>query len=291
MFAFSWAILLALILTAAAGNANPIRLDKRQGPNTVSWEYPNSQTGAFNFTTWLLPVPKVDAQKLAGGRTLLAPKDLPPGFHLKKDEHAIMITGGLYSDMRQFNMLSIPEELGLHLYVPWVKAVESSDVPFTYHVVSFFNQIIPPIIGNLLQGSNAYPAFFDPKHAAYKAIGKGILSFNVDVGLLENNLDGPGLTSPAFQSTFSRSAAAKLPVKNILKLMETPYIWSGHKNTCGKQHFPMKDSFANPFRVKGLVNTGSAFTGKHYTFPEAQGVTGTAQWITGVKGYPCEHFV
>ena len=77
---------------------------------------------------------------------------------------------------------------------------------------------------------------------AYKAIGEGILSFNADVGLLENNLDGPGLTSPAFQSTFSRSETATLPVKYIRKLMEMPFIRSHSKNTCTKQHYPMKDS-------------------------------------------------
>ncbi|KAL9938296.1 hypothetical protein V8E36_002919 [Tilletia maclaganii] len=291
MFAFSWALLLVLFLTTAAAEAKPTRLDQRQGPNTVSWEYPNSQTAALNFTTWLLPIPKVEAQKLAGGRTLLAPKDLPAGFHLKKDEHAILIISGMFSDTRQFNLLSIPELSVLNLYVPWVQAVESSNVPFSYHVVTFFDQITPGLLGNLLQGANAYPAFFDPKHAAYKAIGEGILSFNADVGLLENNLDGPGLTSPAFQSTFSRSKAATLPVKYILKLMKTPIIRSGTKNTCIKQHYLMKDSFANPFRVKGQVNTGSALTGKHFTFPEAEGVTATAQWILGVEGHPCESFV
>ncbi|KAL9938295.1 hypothetical protein V8E36_002918 [Tilletia maclaganii] len=291
MFAFKWALLLVLFLTTAAVEAKPVRLDQRQGPNTISWDYPNSQTAAFNMTTWLLPIPKVEAQKLAGGRTLLAPKDLPAGFHLKKDEHAILILTGMSTDSRIYNLLTIPEMSALNIYVPWVQAVESSDVPFSYHVVSFFDQITPGLAGNLLQGANAYPAFFDPKHAAYKAIGKGILSFNVDVGLLENNVDGPGLTSPAFQATFSPSKAAKLPVKYILKLMETPYIRSGVKNICAQQHFLMKDSFANPFRVKGQVNTGPALTGKHCTFPEAEGVSATIQWILGVDGHPCETYV
>ncbi|KAL9938294.1 hypothetical protein V8E36_002917 [Tilletia maclaganii] len=290
MFAFSWALLLVLILTAAAGNANPIRLDERQAPNTVSWEYPNSMTAAFNFTTWLLPVSKVDAQKLAGGRTLLAPKDLPAGFHLKKDEHAIMITAVLLSQVRQFNMLAIPRLSNLNLYVPWVQAVASSDVPFSYHVKSFQDQLVPTLLGHLFQDGNAYPGFFDPKHEAYKAIANGF-AFNVDVGLLPNDLDGPGLTSPEFQSTFSRSETATLPVKYIRKLMEMPFIRSHSKNTCTKQHYPMKDSFANPFRVKGQVNTGSVLTGKHFTFPKAEGVTGTAQWILGVEGHPCESFV
>ncbi|KAL9938266.1 hypothetical protein V8E36_002889 [Tilletia maclaganii] len=290
MFVFSWAILLTLFLTTAAAEANPIRLEQRQGSNTVSKEYPNSQTAAFNFTTWLLPVSKVDAQKLAGGRTLLAPKDLPEGFDLKDDEHAIQITAAYLTDYRQNNVLALREISALNLFVPWVQGVESSKVPFSYHVVTFNSQIIPALIGTLFQGANAYPAFFDPKHAAYRAIPDGF-TFNVDYGLFQNFLDVPGLTSPAFQSSFSRSESSTLPVEYVLEVMNMPYILSGSKTKCSKTQFLLKDSFANPFRVKGQVNTGSALTGKHFSFPEAQGVTATVQYINDAKSSPCASFV
>ncbi|KAE8209306.1 hypothetical protein CF327_g6684, partial [Tilletia walkeri] len=197
---------LSLLAFSALGfvTANPQQLASRQGPNTIYSDYPLQQTAAANITSWLVPITKAQASKLVGGRTLLPPKGLPAGFSLKEDQHLMLILTGYYSDVRQLNVISIPQMSFLHMYIPWVQAVANSQTPFLY--------IIPALAGNLLQSANAKPAFFDPPHAAYKAIASD-LSFNVDVGLLDNTIDGPGLTSPAFISTFQRSKSAAFSVE------------------------------------------------------------------------------
>jgi len=244
------------------------------------------------FQLHYLATPRLEGRRSEAGRRqdFAPPKDLPEGFDLKDDEHAIQITAAYLTDYRQNNVLALREISALNLFVPWVQGVESSKVPFSYHVVTFNSQIIPALIGTLFQGANAYPAFFDPKHAAYRAIPDGF-TFNVDYGLFQNFLDVPGLTSPAFQSSFSRSESSTLPVEYVLEVMNMPYILSGSKTKCSKTQFLLKDSFANPFRVKGQVNTGSALTGKHFSFPEAQGVTATVQYINDAKSSPCASFV
>ncbi|KAE8226280.1 hypothetical protein CF319_g1096 [Tilletia indica] len=282
---------LSLLAFSALGfvTANPQELASRQAPNTIYSDYPLQQTAAINVTAWLVPIAKAQASKLAGGRTLLSPKGLPAGFSLKEDQHMMLILAGYYSDVRQLNILSIPQLSVLHMYIPWVQAVATSQTPFLYHYQTYFDQIIPALAGNLLQSANAKPAFFDPPHAAYKAIASD-LSFNVDVGLLKNTIDGPGLTSPAFISTFQRSKSAAFSVEFMQSVMQQPFIRTGTKNTCTKQEFRFNETFANTFRVRGNLQTGADLTQSHFSFADAQGISGTAEWILPAEGSPCTEF-
>ncbi|KAE8270631.1 hypothetical protein A4X09_0g1722 [Tilletia walkeri] len=288
---FALSASLSLLAFSALGfvTAIPRQLASRQGPNTIYSDYPNQQTAAVNVTSWLVPITKAQASKLAGGRTLLRPKGLPDGFSLEKDQHLMLILAGYYSDVRQLNVLSIPQMSFLHLYVPWVQAVATSKTPFTYHSKSYFDQIVPSLVGNLLQSSNSKPAFFDPAHAAYKSIASD-LSFNIDVGLLDNVIDGPGLTSPAFISTFRPSKSAVFSVKFMQSVMEQPSIRTGTKKTCTEQRFRFNETFANTFRVRGSLQTGADLTRSHLPFPNAQGISGTAEWNTPSDGSPCTDF-
>ncbi|KAE8227895.1 hypothetical protein CF326_g7193 [Tilletia indica] len=280
---FALSASLSLLAFSALGfvTAIPRQVASRQAPNTIYSDYPSQQTAALNLTSWLVPITKTQASKLAGGRTLLPPKGLPAGFSLKKDQHLMLIVAGYETDIRQLNILSIPQMSFLHLYVPWVQAVATSQTPFTY--------IVPSLVGNLLQSSNSKPAFFDPPHAAYKTIASD-LSFNVDVGLLDNTIDGPGLTSPAFISTFRPSKSAVFSVKFMQSVMQQPSIRTGTKKTCTEQGFRFNETFAHTFRIRGSLQTGADLTHSHMSFPDAQGISGTAEWNTPSDGSPCTDF-
>ncbi|KAE8266276.1 hypothetical protein A4X09_0g6066 [Tilletia walkeri] len=287
---------LSLLAFSALGfvTANPQQLASRQGPNTIYSDYPLQQTAAANITSWLVPITKAQASKLVGGRTLLPPKGLPAGFFLKKDQHLMLILAGYYSDVRQLNVISIPQMSFLHMYIPWVQAVANSQTPFLYakgqkHYQTYLSQIIPALAGNLLQSANAKPAFFDPPHAAYKAIASD-LSFNVDVGLLDNTIDGPGLTSPVFISTFRPSKSAAFSVEFMQSVMQQPFIRTDTKNTCTKKEFRYNETFADTFRVRGNLQTGADLTQSHLSFADAQGISGTAEWILPSEGSPCTYF-
>ncbi|KAE8209866.1 hypothetical protein CF327_g6194, partial [Tilletia walkeri] len=79
--------------------------------------------------------------------------------------------------------------------------------------------------------------------------------FNVDVGLLDNTIDGPGLTSPAFISTFRPSKSAVFSVKFMQSVMQQPSIRTGTKKTCTEQGFRFNETFAHTFRIRGSLQS------------------------------------
>ncbi|KAK0521796.1 hypothetical protein OC835_006780 [Tilletia horrida] len=266
----------------------PQALEARQGPNTVYDQYPNDQTAALNLTAWFAPAPKAQVQKLVGSRTLLRPTDLPKGFKLGADEHPLLFISGYFTDIRQYNALSIPQLSVQHLYIPYTQGVESSSTPFSYHVKTYFDQLIPSLVGTLLQDSNSYPANFDPPHAAFKPIGTSSYTFNVDVGLL-NVIDGPGITTPAFISYFERSKDTSLTIDYLKSVLNQPVIRTS-SNSCNKIIYSFNEPFADPFTVKGSLKSGAVLSGSALSFSNIEGFSGTAQWVLPTAADPCSKY-
>ncbi|CAD6939259.1 unnamed protein product [Tilletia controversa] len=289
---FSSAALLLLSLLATGATANSFErkhIAARQGPNTVSSQHPADQTSAFNLTAWLVPITRAQAASMACGKALLRPTGLPSGFPIKKNEHLMLIVGGYMYDIRQFNLLSIPQLSIVQAYIPWVDGNNDGTTPYNYNVKGYLGQLVPSLVGNLLQGANSQPGIFDPAHAAYKAVGSSTLTFNVDLGL-PNLIDGPGLTTPVYISTFHRSKSTVLTVPFMRSVIEQPMIRSNEKNVCTKSMAFFNETFADTFHVRGDLQTFSTLTSSTLSFKNAQGISGTAQWITPANGQPCSSF-
>ncbi|CAD6924314.1 unnamed protein product [Tilletia controversa] len=254
-----------------------------QGPNTISSVYPNDQTASMNLTAWLVPVTKTEASKLAGGRTLLRPSGLPSGYSLGEDQHPVLFLTGLYTDISTYNFTAIKQLTELHLYVPWVQGVASSQKPFSYHYRSFSNSFFASLLGNLFQNANVRTASFDPPHAAYKAVGSSNFSLSADVGLFKS--------TPLFISTFQRASSPVMTVDFVSSILQQPVIRSGSKDSCHKVSYQFNETFANPFAVHGNLQTGSDYTIEPMKFDNAQGLTATAQWRLSPSAFPCASLI
>ncbi|CAD6938765.1 unnamed protein product [Tilletia controversa] len=49
-------------------------------------------------------------------------------------------------------------------------------------------------------------------------------------------------------------------------------------------------AFADTFKVQGSLQTFSSLTSSAMSFSDAQGISGTAEWITPTQGYPCSTY-
>ncbi|CAD6979644.1 unnamed protein product, partial [Tilletia controversa] len=176
-----------LLLSLLATSAIPLgsqhnHLVSRQAPNTVSYMYPNNQTASYNVTAWLVPITVAQAASMAGGKSLIRPTGLPGGFSITTGQHLMLIVGGYFHDIRQLNLLTVQELSAIEVYIPWVDGNTDGSTPYLYNYKGYLDQLIPTLVGNLVQSAASLPGLFDPAHAAYKAIGSSTLSFNVDFG-------------------------------------------------------------------------------------------------------------
>ncbi|CAD6886115.1 unnamed protein product [Tilletia caries] len=232
-------LLLSLLATGAIplGSQNK-HMVPRQAPNTVSSMYPSNQTASYNLTAWLVPITNAQATSMAGGKSLIHPTGLPGSFSITTGQHLMLIVNGYFFDIRQLNLLTVQELSSIEVYIPWVDGNNDGSTPYLYNYKGYLDQLIPTLVGNLVQSAASVPGIFDPAHAAYKAIGSSTLSFNVDFGIPGGLLGLPGLTSP----------------------------------------------------VQGSLQTFSSLTSSGMSFSDAQGISGTAEWITPTQGYPCSTY-
>ncbi|KAK0518422.1 hypothetical protein OC835_007852 [Tilletia horrida] len=133
------------------------------------------------------------------------------------------------------------------------------------------------------------PGIFDPPHAAYKAIGASSLTFNVDFGL-DLSLGGLSLTTPVYTSTFTRATSNALTLEFVKSVMEQPMVRSNAPSTCTQTWYWFNETFANPFQVRGNLQTYSTLTSSTLSFTDVQGISATAEWITPTQGYPCSTY-
>ncbi|KAE8226268.1 hypothetical protein CF319_g1102 [Tilletia indica] len=283
-------LLLSLLATGAIPTGFQYqRIAARQAPNTVSSMYPNNQTASYNVTAWLVPITLAQAASMAGGKSLIRPTGLPGSFSITTSQHLMLIVGGYFYDIRQLNLLTVEQLSAIEIYIPWVDGNQDGSTPYLYNYKGYLDQLIPTLVGNLVQSAASVPGIFDPPHAAYKAIGSSSLSFNVDFGI-PNILDGPGLTTPVFVSTFSPSTSTALTVPFMQSVMQQPMIRSNDPTTCTQTLYWFNETFANPFKVQGNLQTYSSLTSSTLSFTNAQGISGSAQWITPTQGYPCSTY-
>ncbi|KAL9932098.1 hypothetical protein V8E36_009159 [Tilletia maclaganii] len=197
--------------------------------------------------------------------------------------------GGYFWDIRQLNLLTVQQLSAIEIYIPWVDGNLDGSTPYLYNYKGYLDQIIPTLVGNLMQSAASNVGFFDPPHAAYKAIGASTLTFNVDFGI-PNPLDGPGLTTPVFTSTFQRSTSTVLTLDFMKSVIEQPMVRSNDPSTCTETWYWFNETFSNPFKVQGNLQTFSTLTSSTLSFTNAQGISGTAEWITPTQGYPCSTY-
>ncbi|CAD6947746.1 unnamed protein product [Tilletia caries] len=243
----------------------------RQAPNTVSSMYPSNQTASYNLTAWLVPITNAQATSMAGGKSLIHPTGLPGSFSITTGQHLMLIVNGYFFDIRQLNLLTVQELSSIEVYIPWVDGNNDGSTPYLYSAASV-------------------PGIFDPAHAAYKAVGSSTLSFNVDFGIPGGLLGLPGLTSPVFISTFSRSTSTALTVPFMQSVMQQPMVRTNDLSTCTQTLYWFNETFADTFKVQGSLQTFSSLTSSAMSFSDAQGISGTAEWITPTQGYPCSTY-
>ncbi|KAK0547536.1 hypothetical protein OC845_004047 [Tilletia horrida] len=232
---------------------------------------------------------QAQAASMAGGKSLITPTGLPSGFSISSSQHLMLLVGGYFWDIRQLNLLTVQQLSAIEVYIPWVDGNNDGTTPYLYNYKGYLDQLIPTLVGNLVQSAASVPGIFDPPHAPYKAIGTSSLTFNVDFGIA-NPLDGPGLTTPVFTSTFSRSTTTALSLDFMQSVMQQPMIRSNDPSTCTQTLYWFNETFANPFKIKGNLQTFSSLTSSYLSFTDAQGISGTAEWITPTQGYPCSTY-
>ncbi|KAE8209311.1 hypothetical protein CF327_g6690 [Tilletia walkeri] len=282
-FPFSASLLLASCsaLSAVTAQTASQQFASRQGPNTIHSEYPFAQTAALNITAWLVPVPKAQASKLANGRKLLKPTGLPDGFPLGEDEHPVVFAAGFLSDLRLLEIIRIPYLNGVSLYVPWVQGDTDSQTPLIFPYVQYFGDLIPALIGDLTQSARSKVGKFDPPRNAYKA--NGASEFSMKVERLGQDQGGP-----IFSSSFQRSDSAVLSVEFMQSVLQQPVIREGGKNACSKFTYRFNETFSNTFRVKGSLEVASDFAIDPVTAVNAEGISGTAEWVLPFQSLPCD---
>ncbi|KAK0518359.1 hypothetical protein OC842_007816, partial [Tilletia horrida] len=140
----------------------------------------------------------------------------------------------------------------------------------------YLDQLVPTLVGNLVQSAASTPGIFDPPHAAYKAIGTSTLTFNVDFGL-DLSLGGLSLTTPVYTSTFTRATSNALTLEFVKSVMEQPMVRSNAPSTCTQTWYWFNETyvdealsldvlpadsgphvlyrFANPFQVRGNLQS------------------------------------
>ncbi|KAK0542385.1 hypothetical protein OC844_007805, partial [Tilletia horrida] len=197
--------------------------------------------------------------------------------------------GGYFWDIRQLNLLTVQQLSAIEIYIPWVDGNTHGSTPYLYNYKGYLDQLVPTLVGNLVQSAASTPGIFDPPHAAYKAIGASTLTFNVDFGL-DLSLGGLSLTTPVYTSTFTRATSNALTLEFVKSVMEQPMVRSNAPSTCTQTWYWFNETFANPFQVRGNLQTYSTLTSSTLSFTDVQGISATAEWITPTQGYPCSTY-
>ncbi|PWZ02180.1 hypothetical protein BCV70DRAFT_58595 [Testicularia cyperi] len=246
---------------------------RRQAPNQLYVSDPASQTGSFNMTAWVLPIPIATAQSLIGTTSYglisnhgLDSSVIPSGYH------PLLVVPGYFFDIRQKELGLLPlqvEQLSVvEVFLPFVDVLGTGKA-FRRSVVTYMDQIIPALVGGAKEFHNAQLAYFDPEHAAYRSAGGSSLSFRAAQGIV-NTVDGPGLVSPLFQSLHSRTASSAISESQFQAMLNMPYYTTpGFGCNKAKLYFNYPD--ADPSFVTGDAQVYSPILPSTSDYPSAVG--------------------
>ncbi|SJX62867.1 uncharacterized protein SRS1_13694 [Sporisorium reilianum f. sp. reilianum] len=250
----------------------------RQAPNQMYIYNPTDQTGSFNFTTFIVPIPLSDAYALASPYELILTHGLPASI-IPLGSFPLQITAGYYYDIRQRVVLgALPAQVQqlsvVEVYVPFVDVLGGGGRAFRRSVVTYMDQLVPMLVGGVTQFHDAQLAYFDPAHAAYKPAGGNDLSFAAAQGIV-NTLDGPGLVNTLFQTVFARTSSSPISATTFRAILDQPYYTTAGQG-CNQATLYYNYSNASPGYVSGNVQTFTPLTSANANYDAARGYTAAA---------------
>ncbi|SPO37638.1 uncharacterized protein PSFLO_03113 [Pseudozyma flocculosa] len=266
---------LATVCSAASLPRLPVEaaLDRRQGPNLV---YPGNeavQTGAFNLTAFIVPIPTADAAKLAGPFPLL-PHGLPSSV-VPAGMHPLMVHVGYFSDLRQDVVGLLPIRIdrlrAASFYIPFVDRIGTGR-PFARSVVTLQDELVPVIVSRLTGLIDNRLASFDPPRAAYKEQG-GRLTTSVFQGL---SIAGIGIQRAAITASFRKTTRGPIREDVLRGIIGQPYFVSDLTeitDSCYKITYLYTFPDANPSFVEGALQLEVPTTRDRFNYDVAYGYT------------------
>ncbi|CAO1626478.1 unnamed protein product [Jaminaea pallidilutea] len=283
------AALLPLLASLTVAAVLPSAFAPRQAPNTLYQGDPASQTASLNFTSFVFGIKRHDAEKLAGGHKILPAQGLPQGY-IKDDEVPVVFLAGLFHDIRQLT-LKIPNLNHGQLFLPFVDASDDGSTPFTRLATIYQSQPVPVLAGTLQQGVTLIVANFDPRDAAYKAIGGNQYSIGIDVGINNDGLLGlPLPDGPVFSAHWHKVGKPVVDPDFFKGVMQAPYQHT-YYNTCSQSKYVFNETFASPFSLVGDVQTLPPTTPSNGDFKNVAGFSQTVEWNNPPgPGQPCASF-
>ncbi|CAO1621727.1 unnamed protein product [Sympodiomycopsis kandeliae] len=292
---------LTLLTPAEAGMIH----HRRQVGNPSYANDPLSQTASLNFTSFVLPIKKTEAQKLVGNRNLLTPQGLPMGY-LKEDEHPYVVTFGQLYDIRQA-VLQIKELQLAQGLIPFVDATGDGKTPYNFGHISVQDQPVPVLAGNLQQQTALQQANFNPPDAPWRDIGDHRYALDINQGLqtLPNVPAIAGSTSPlgaplpniptasAVWGPLSKGHSGgekSVSTKFFKGVAMAPYIQT-YNGLCSKTKMDYDNLYSQEFKVKGQVSTYPPFTDLAEKFNDVYGYHAVTGWDNEFgPGKPCEQY-
>ncbi|CAO1631045.1 unnamed protein product [Parajaminaea phylloscopi] len=277
--------ILALAFSAALACPTEAKF-RRQAPNTLYPDHPESQTASLNTTIFVGKISRAEAQKLAKGRALLEPQGLPAGF-LGKDEHPVLFQAGLFHDIRQLT-LKIPNLSFGQVIVPFVDSSEDGKSPFFVAPVDYQDQPVPVIVGSATQGAGLVLANFDPPRAAWKDLAGDLRSMDIDVGINNDGLLGlPLPDQPVFSALWQRTEEYQISPQFFRGVLSLPFERPLFP-TCGFTENVFDSPFADAHPVKGDITALPPTLSEQQQFRGLDGLSQTIEWSTAAgPGVPC----
>lgn len=149
-----------------------------------------------------------------------------------------------------------PQQHG-QLFLPFVDASDDGSTPFTRLATIYQSQPVPVLAGTLQQGVTLIVANFDPRDAAYKAIGGNQYSIGIDVGINNDGLLGlPLPDGPVFSAHWHKVGKPVVDPDFFKGVMQAPYQHT-YYNTCSQSKYVFNETFASPFSLVGDVQSES----------------------------------
>lgn len=253
-------------------------LEARQAPNQVAINDPTDQTASFNLTAFVLPIPLKEAYSLASPYDLILDHGLPTSV-VPEGQFPLLIVGGYFFDIRQRLLaglvpLQVPQLSSMLVYLPFVDVLGGGQRAFKANARTYFDQLLPTLVGDVTQFVKGEVAIFDPTHAAYKESGAGTLSFAVSQGI-SNPIDGPGVVNPIFQAIFSRTSSSPLSEDQFHSMLNQPFYTTAGLG-CNTETLYFNYTDANPSFVSGDVQTFTPLVQANREYSNAHGYTAAA---------------